>query len=449
VGIGGFDVGWYPTHLARHDRGESDAWKSNFGAVADSELALLNGFLETRVGAPRIVEAQAFALERGCLGCHKIGGRGGDEGPALDAVGRKPAGDLDFSRVAGPATVANYMKLHFLDPSSVVSGSLMPAQGFTADEADLLTSYVLFLRSRDLPSALLPRDRVRRTLLDESDTPMSGSENFAAFCSACHGAGGEGRNYGNLDVRFPSIGFADFLNVASDDFIRKTLETGRPGRRMPALGAAGAALSAADVDEVIGHLRSLQPLPPSREALAAATSRADVGAAIYQADCAVCHGDNGEGNRLGPPLTRPRAADGLYDSIVIGRGRTGMPAYNGYDAQSLRSLIDHIGRLPQVAGAVSGWTMGAGDPARGRTVYAAICAGCHGGSGQGGTGPALANAGFRAAADLPFVAATVVRGRGGTPMPAFGKASVDFPALSSDEVLDVASYVLLELNSKR
>jgi mono/diheme cytochrome c family protein len=453
VGIRGFDSDWPAGHLARHDRGESEAWKSNYGPVSDSDLQLLDVFLRTRVGAPRLIEAQAFALERGCLGCHKIGGRGGDEGPALDAVGRKPAGDFDFSRLRGPATVANYLRSHFLDPASVMPGSLMPAQSLTADEADLLTTYVLFLRSRDLPTRLLPEDRVRRTLLGESGEPMTGSETFAAFCSGCHGPRGEGRNYGNLDVRFPAIGSADFLNVATDEFIRKTLETGRPGRRMPAFGAPASALTGAEVTAVIGQLRSLAPPAPARDVVAAASGSETVGAATYQADCAACHGGAGEGTSLGPALATgaasSRSADAAYDDIVIGRPQRGMPAYTAFDAVTLRSLLDHIRRLPNASGASTGWKMGAGNASRGQPIYAAACAGCHGAEGQGGIGPALANPGFRAAADLPFVAATIVRGRSGTPMPAFGRGNVNFEALSPDEVLDVATYVLTGLNRNR
>ena len=110
VGLKGFDPDWHSKHLANHEAakagkvggagaagaaggaggaaGGDDVWRSAYGPIAEADLAILDQFLRTRVGAPRVIEARALASARGCLGCHKLGGVGGDEGPALDAVGR-------------------------------------------------------------------------------------------------------------------------------------------------------------------------------------------------------------------------------------------------------------------------------------------------------------------------------------------------------------------------
>ena len=105
------------------------------------------------------------------------------------------------------------------------------------------TAYALFLRSRAVPPAYLPKDRARRELLGEPRQPLTGAQAYGAFCAGCHGPRGEGRNFANLDVRFPAIGSPDFLQLASDAYIESTLQNGRPGRRMPALGAPGGSLS--------------------------------------------------------------------------------------------------------------------------------------------------------------------------------------------------------------
>ncbi|MBI4487377.1 MAG: c-type cytochrome, partial [Acidobacteria bacterium] len=230
VGLKGFDPEWAASHLAKHDAATTEAWKSSFGPIAGPDLQVLDLFLETRVGAPRVVEAQAVAMSRGCLGCHKLNGIGGEEGPALDAVGRKAVGQLNFANVPGPPTFTNYMRAHLIDPASVFPGSTMLAQDYTPEEVDLLTNWTLFLRSREVPAGFMPRDRVRRNILGESRRTLSAQQNFGAFCAACHGTRGEGMTYGSSEARFPAIGTADFLDVASDDFIARTLTTGRPNR---------------------------------------------------------------------------------------------------------------------------------------------------------------------------------------------------------------------------
>jgi mono/diheme cytochrome c family protein len=69
----------------------------------------------------------------------------------------------------------------------------------------------------------------------------------------------------------------------------------------------------------------------------------------------------------------------------------------------------------------------AGDPQRGKTIFAATCAGCHGGDASGGVGPALAGSGLSASE----VVAVVVAGRG--VMPA--------GLVEGQDAADVASYV--------
>jgi mono/diheme cytochrome c family protein len=444
AGLTGYRADWHADHLARHRAATTEPWTSSYGAVEDPDLAAIDSYLRTRVGAPRIVEARALALERGCLGCHKVGGRGGDEGPALDAVGRKPIGDLDFTHVEGERTLMNYTRAHLVDPSRVVPGSLMPAQTYTDEELDLLTSWVLFLRRRELPAQFLPKERLRRTVLSEPPPPLDGATAYGAYCAGCHGPDGGGRNFGNLDTRFPSIGRAGFLDVATDAFIERTLATGRPGRRMPALAASGGSLTPEETRGIIRYLRTLAPPPPSFEEVTSAASDPDAGARAYRADCATCHGESGEGTPLGSPLTAadstlaPRA---LYDAIARGVPGTAMPGYSDRDATTLRGLIDHVRRLPRSPGSRAAWRLAAGDAEAGRDVYGRTCAGCHGAAGEGKLGPALSNAGFLAAATPAYVAATIARGRPGTVMPSFTRDSVAYPRLSEDQIRDAAAFV--------
>ena len=365
VGLRATRADWHGDHLQRHQRRESPEWTASYGPIATNDLAAIEIALRTRVGMPRLVEARAVAMERGCLGCHKLDGRGGDEGPPLDRVGLKPVGDLDFRNVPGPQTLTNHLRAHLLDPARVVAGSQMPALGYVPEEIDLLTTFLVSLRQRDVPIAFTPPERLRRLLRESTAPRLTGEQLFNAYCSACHGSQGEGRNYPETGVRYPRIGSPDFLDLASDQFIATTVTVGRPGRRMPALAAPGGTLTAEDVPALIAYLREA-------------------------------------GRR--PALSGPAVA-----------GRPGL-----------------LGPAPDVTG----------NAANGRAIYETICAGCHGPKGEGKVGPALANAGFQQAATPAYVAATVLRGREGTPMPAFSRNNANYPRLTDAEAADVAAFVM-------
>lgn len=444
VGLKGYRTDWHAVHLKKRAEDKTGVWQSNYGEIDAADLAPIDAFLKTRVGAPRIIEAQSLAYERGCLGCHKIQGHGGDDGPALDEAGRKPVGGLDFKGVPGERTLVNYMERHLLDPAGVVAGSQMPAMAVNHEEADLLTSYVLFLRRRDLPAEFTPKERLKQSLLGEKAAPFTGAQLFGAYCAGCHAPNGDGRNYGSIQVRFPRIGGPDFLDLASSQFIESMIQTGRPGRKMPPLGAAGGSLTPEETKSIASYLKSFVAAPSWAEVERATSDRAQ-GERTYRADCAACHGDKGEGSLLGSPLatsdSRSRRRDAIHKALVEGTPGTAMPRYSGYGASTFKSLADYVAALPPVPGSRTGWRMGSGNGANGVALFARQCAGCHGDNGEGKLGPALANSGFQKAATTEFVATTIVRGRAGTPMPAFGRDSVSYPKLSPQEVLDLTALV--------
>lgn len=291
----------------------------------------------------------------------------------------------------------------------------------------------------------MPRDRVRRNILGESRRTLSAQQNFGAFCAACHGTRGEGMTYGSSEARFPAIGTADFLDVASDDFIARTLTTGRPNRRMPAFAAAGGALDATDVERLIVYLREqLGPAPALRD-LNAQPPDPMLGERTYRDDCAACHGVAGEGTPLGSPLAaadRPLTLERAYEATVRGVPQTAMPAYRARPPAALAAVLRYIQTLPRTAANRAAWTSGVeGSPEAGEALYARICIGCHGPNGEGKVGPALANPAFQQAASPEFIAATIVRGRAGTPMPSFGRDSVSYARLTATEVLDLTAFI--------
>jgi mono/diheme cytochrome c family protein len=118
---------------------------------------------------PSASEGQRLFQQKGCIGCHSIGDKGGKVGPALDDVGlRRPP---------------EWMMQHFRDPQTVSSGTVMPRFGFTETEARALTDFLLHLRDQkvalSLPSLMSPVER--------------GREVFRKYgCAGCHGADAKG-----------------------------------------------------------------------------------------------------------------------------------------------------------------------------------------------------------------------------------------------------------------
>jgi len=333
----GYDRDWYVKHRAHHDAAAGGLWRASFGEIPDGDRAAIETFLDSRVGAPGLVEAKAVFHSLGCRGCHKIAGVGGDDGPDLTREGEKDPGLTNFRHVRGEHTIANWLGEHFRAPATVVPGSAMPQLGLTEAQVDALTFYMLSLRRSDQREAYWPKDRIRAERFGAREFATDGATLFGTFCAACHGPAGEGMRYPGM-AAFPAIGNPDFLAVASDRFLTETVTHGRPGRRMPAWGEGG--LRPEEVTAVVGFVRSLAgrtPAPVDAEPYRWAKGDAAAGAELYAGTCASCHGEKGEGKE-GPALANPRflaAATDTYLAETIRRGRrnTSMPAFGSASPQ--------------------------------------------------------------------------------------------------------------------
>jgi mono/diheme cytochrome c family protein len=446
IGLRGYRADWHIKHIEHSSTAQTGPWATSFAPLADDEVVAVDAFLQGEVGAPRLMAAKSLVYARGCLGCHRVGGVGGDDGPDLSNEGRKSVADLPFAQVTGPRTLVTWLKQHFLDPARVVPGSQMPKLGFTEAETDLLTLYVLSLQTRAIPEALAPRDRVRGLRLGERDFASDGPALFGVFCSACHGPRGEGRKFATLTSVFPAIGEAEFLAVADDNLLRKTLMNGRPGRRMPAWGTKDGGLRPIEIDAIIAFLRGLEPRAPTAEEVEAAPVDRAAGDALFGRLCRPCHGPAGEGSAVAPPLSatdNPVTHDDnrIYGTVTIGVAGTAMGSFRQLDATALHSLIATVRALPPVATKRAGWVAKHGDAAAGAEVFGHQCARCHGARGEGVEAPALANPAFQAAATDGYLTATILRGRGTTKMPHFGTPAADHPLLIPAAVADVVAFV--------
>lgn len=334
AGFKGYDPLWYEKHTRQSEQANEGPWKSSFGPIADADRNALSVFLSSCIGAPQLIEAKALFHSVGCLGCHRVGGVGGDAGPDLSRSGEKDPGQLDFTHVPGRPTFSNWLGEHFRSPAATVAGSQMPMLGLSEDQIELLTLYVLSLRRRELPGAYLPKDRIQATRFGAREFANDGPTIFSAFCSGCHGTDGRGRRYPGTQP-FPAITNPDFLSLVSDDFISQTVNKGRPGRKMPAWGEKDGGLRPDEVRAVVGYVRQLggavatrlDPSPPRW-----VKGDAAAGSRLFSAFCAGCHGNNGEGGE-GPALSNKVFLSSATDTFLIetiskGRRATAMQGFS-------------------------------------------------------------------------------------------------------------------------
>jgi cytochrome c oxidase cbb3-type subunit 3 len=164
-----------------------------------------------------------------------------------------------------------------------------------------------------------------------------GAQLFAKECAVCHGDNAQGRVGATLRKDFPGI--------RVDALLKETISNGVPGSVMPAWSQAkGGPLTDAQIDDLVAFIRSLGhtaptvilpvptatnlPLPPT--AVVFPPGDATRGAAVFNQNCVVCHGDKGQG-RIGATLQKDWPGinvDALLET-TIARGVAGskMPAW--------------------------------------------------------------------------------------------------------------------------
>jgi mono/diheme cytochrome c family protein len=169
---------------------------------------------------------------------------------------------------------------------------------------------------------------------DDPGDPAHGGELYVENCAVCHGVDGQGRIGASLET-FPGID----AGVAMEAVIA----SGVPGSVMPAWGQArGGPLSEQDIRDVVAYVlgafggtQPIAPLPtyqaPAIPALPEVEGDPSAGAAVYQANCVMCHGDQGQG-RFGLALAKswPVNDPPTYIRQVVGQGIDGstMPAWS-------------------------------------------------------------------------------------------------------------------------
>ena len=401
--------------------------------------------------APKLIKARELFLHSGCLGCHKVGGKGGVVGPEITKVATKDSHGYDFKNIEGEHTPRQWLLEHFKSPERVTPGSLMQNIRFNDEDAYLLTLYMLSLHGQDTPSDYIPP-----VLFDRVESPLSGQRLYTIYCSACHGKTGRGSTarlspYEEaqdvpLELMVPTLSNPDTQDELSDSFLRHTIIYGRSGSSMNPWGTiAGGGLTSDEIDRLVDFMRTWELPGADLDALLVDRGETRAGSIFYERYCTACHGHRGEGD-IGPSLNSEGflavASDTfLAKTIITGRANTAMPAWKQFTVQQINDLIKLLrtwqrnlsSRKASLRLLTSGYAP-AVSVTIGKTLFNANCIACHGERGEGDLGPSLATQEFLTIADNTYLYETIASGRPGTAMPAWRH-------FSNQDVASLVKYI--------
>jgi mono/diheme cytochrome c family protein len=278
-----------------------------------------------------------------------------------------------------------------------------------------------------------------------------GTDLYALNCAACHGADGGGI------AAYPPLTASASMDTET---LYNTIERGRWNTAMAAFGVEdGGILTGMQVESLVVMLQAdtwetvaarvdaLGMTPPEivvaeipAETFALVESLPDgtalsLGLNVYAANCAACHGANGEGSTLAPTLNSDELRARLTDADITRIVQSGVP---GTLMAAWANALDPLEQDAVVA-LVSRWdelnTAGVALPvieaapldtspeaiASGQRLFSLLCTQCHGIDGFGSQiAPALNNQTFLSQTPDAAIQQIIAGGVTGTSMPSWG-----------------------------
>lgn len=229
----------------RLSAGEADALAGYLGGLgsrfARLEAEPLTHFQALRTG--RLLEERLA-----CLGCHRLGGRGGTIGPSLDGLAQRLQPDFVVEMI--------------LDPRRAVPGSPMPRQPLPEREAARLARYLLAAGGAPEPAP--------RASLAEPDHPVwaasvetdrgPGDALYGRHCAACHGPTGRGDGWNAPNLPVPPTAHADagLMEGRVDDALFDGIHGGaRVLDGSPRMPPFGSLLGTGEIRALVATIRRL------------------------------------------------------------------------------------------------------------------------------------------------------------------------------------------------
>jgi len=176
---------------------------------------------------------------------------------------------------------------------------------------------------------------------------------------------------------------------------------------------------------------------------------------LYLENCAICHGNDGQGG-MGIPLAlddflKSASTDYIKQTIRLGRPNRIMPSFYWMPETDINEIVHFIDGWRKTPAPTWDLKPVKADKKSGETLYKQKCAACHGNDGRGGKGsglhfsrpngiaitpPALNNQGLLNSAPDTMLHYIITHGRKDTPMP-----SAKQLGLSNNDINNLVSYI--------
>lgn len=335
-----------------HGRGRDVHWdrpiipfefiQSSCAQCHDSRMLMKNG-------GEKVVAGEKLFMERGCKGCHKVDRVGGVLGNALDGIGSQAVAYFPMRHVEGEKTIYTWMKEHFDDPRNIVVESEMIAY-LTDEESDLLTTFILSLRSDEVNK----KYRRMREFIPEKLSRDEGESLYKEYCVSCHTTGKDSIYDEVFKRTIPAIMNPAFLKAADDKLLKTIISEGRADTPMTAWKYEAAGLPDEDIGKIIKYITRDRPTLKSVPfGFSRFKGDAGLGEGLYKTRCMSCHGAKGQGG-VGLNLRNPfvqRTVDPEFLAITVRDGREGthMAAFGqkgvGLKDQDIVDVITYVRTL--------------------------------------------------------------------------------------------------------
>ena len=176
---------------------------------------------------------------------------------------------------------------------------------------------------------------------------------------------------------------------------------------------------------------------------------------LYLENCAICHGNDGQGG-IGVPLSlsdflKSASKNYIKQSIRLGRPNRIMPSFYWMPESEIDKIVTYLDSWRKSPAPLWDSEPVKGDKHAGKVLFQEKCASCHGKNARGGKGsglhfsrssgipitpPALNNQGFLNSAPDAMLHYIILHGREQTPMPSANKLG-----LTKENINDLVSYI--------